>query len=171
MRLKVKKIILLVTVPMEVTIFYCNLIHCAISILNILYYLTTTTMQTGEDLKRGKDAESSPSNSSDTSSSSSTFAPDLKEMFSLGPSNPLSGFPAREFPDRPVEFEPTWTAYYSTLETLAGNVLSAFALALGLPDERFFDQYLDHHASAIRYCTSHSYSSSSYLLSFIDILM
>lgn len=105
-------------------------------------------MNAGEDLKRGKAAESA---SNATETSSSTFAPDLKEMFSLGPSNPNSGFPAREFPSQPTEFEPAWTAYYSTLETLAGNILSAFALALGLPDERFFDQYLDHHASAIRY--------------------
>jgi isopenicillin N synthase-like dioxygenase len=117
-------------------------------------------MYIGEVLKLGKSAERSKQSSSSSFSSSSSSSsvevemeekfPDLKEMFSLGPSNPLAGFPQRQFPDQPVEFEQAWTDYYEAMTELGKTILSSFALTLQLPDERYFDQYLDHHASAIR---------------------
>lgn len=125
---------------------YFDMFDLVLTISCVEITFASTYLLIGEDLKRGKDAEVT----SNATAVATEFAPDLKEMFSLGPSNPQAGFPPRQFPDRPAQFEPAWTAYYSTLEALAANVLSAFALALGLPEERFFDQYLDHHASAIR---------------------
>lgn len=76
--------------------------------------------------------------------------PDLKEMFSLGPKDPKAGFPEREFPTQPPEFAATWDKYYDTLSALAQQILRAFALALQLDDEAFFEQFVDHHASALR---------------------
>lgn len=75
--------------------------------------------------------------------------PDLKEMFSLGPSDPVTGFPAREFPLTPAHFEEAWTNYYSTMFALASRLMRAFALTLGLQEE-FFDSFSSHHASALR---------------------
>jgi len=57
--------------------------------------------------------------------------------------------PPRVFPPRPANFEQAWTQYYSTMESLAGHLLQAFAISLNL-DENFFDSYIDKHASAIR---------------------
>lgn len=76
--------------------------------------------------------------------------PDLKEMFSLGPKDPKAGFPEREFPTEPPEFAETWDKYYDTLAALAQQILRAFALTLKLEDEAFFEQFVDHHASALR---------------------
>lgn len=75
-------------------------------------------------------------------------APDLKEMFSLGPGEG-AGFPTRIFPSNPPTFEDTWTLYYDTMANLAGKLLGGFALALDLP-ENFFEKFIDHHASAMR---------------------
>jgi len=75
--------------------------------------------------------------------------PDLKELFSLGPEDPLSGFPGRLFPESPTEFSQAWTTYYDSMEKLASRILSCFALALNL-EESFFEQFIDHHASALR---------------------
>lgn len=76
--------------------------------------------------------------------------PDLKEMFSLGPSNPDAGFPDRLWPTNPANFADVWTEYYDSLSELASVILRGFALALDLPSEDFFDQYITHHASALR---------------------
>ena len=75
--------------------------------------------------------------------------PDLKEMFSLGPANPDAGFPERLWPDN-ENFISAWTNYYDTLAELAANILRAFAISLKLPSEDYFDQFIDHHASALR---------------------
>ena len=75
--------------------------------------------------------------------------PDLKEMFSLGPANPNAGFPERLWPEN-KEFSLAWTNYYDTLAELAANILRAFAISLELPSENYFDQFIGHHASALR---------------------
>jgi isopenicillin N synthase-like dioxygenase len=99
-----------------------------------------------EVLSAGKAAEKS---SSTANSTAAVAAPDLKELFSLGPSHPLSGFPGRILPEVPTSFEGSWTAYYNDMEELAAKILGAFALVLNL-EESFFEQFIDHHASALR---------------------
>lgn len=74
---------------------------------------------------------------------------DLKEMFSLGPSDPATKFPPREFPSEPAAFESSWTNYYDTMVALACRILKSFELFLELP-ENFFDEFVTHHASALR---------------------
>jgi isopenicillin N synthase-like dioxygenase len=101
----------------------------------------------GEILVKGKDAEKS---------TSSGGLPDLKELFSLGPSNPRSGFPARIFPTRPEAFEKSWEAYYDALSNVASKILSGFAVGLG-QEEDFFEEFLGHHASAVRAINYPSY--------------
>lgn len=76
--------------------------------------------------------------------------PDLKEMFSVGPKNPLAGFPARQWPARPESFAGDYDAYYEAMSGLANSILRAFAITLGLPSEDFFEQFTDHHGSAMR---------------------
>lgn len=95
----------------------------------------------GEVLSAGKDAE--------TSENSKPSLSDLKESFSLGPSNPASGMAPRIFPSQPPHFERAYTAYYTAMEGLASKVLDAFTIALGL-EEGFFESFTDRHASAIR---------------------
>jgi isopenicillin N synthase-like dioxygenase len=75
--------------------------------------------------------------------------PDLKEMFSIGPANPLAGMPPRIWPENPVDFQAKWEAYYEALTNLANQILKAFAISLNLP-ENYFEQFTTHHASAIR---------------------
>lgn len=94
----------------------------------------------GEVLSAGKSAELGIEDVS---------PPDLKEMFSLGPSDPLAGFPPRIFPKVPESFEKDWADYYEEMSSLAAKVLSSFALALNLPED-FFKNYTSHHASALR---------------------
>jgi isopenicillin N synthase-like dioxygenase len=100
------------------------------------------TRMKGEVLSAGKQIEKG--------NSTETAPPDLKEMFSLGPGNPDAGMPARLFPEQPTQFEEAWTTYYDTLAELARTILRSFAVALELESETFFDQFLDHHASALR---------------------
>lgn len=102
----------------------------------------------GEVLELGKFAEASGQQEMPPIGLS---IPDLKEMFSLGPSNPRSGFPARIFPSQPSNFESTWREYYKSMESLALVILSAFATALELPNQQYFEDFLDHHACTIRY--------------------
>jgi len=67
---------------------------------------------------------------------SAPAAPDLKEMFSLGPENPDAGFPQRLFPHTPAAFQRAWEVYYETMTRLAERLLRSFALALGLEEVR-----------------------------------
>lgn len=94
----------------------------------------------GEILSAGKQAENE---------SFLISPPDLKECFSIGPENPASGMPARIWPSEPSDFASKWTAYYRAIEVAANHILRAMALALHLP-ENYFDQFTDHHASAMR---------------------
>jgi isopenicillin N synthase-like dioxygenase len=99
-----------------------------------------------EVLSAGKAAEQG----GEAAAAMATSPPDLKEMFSIGPKNPAAGFPARLFPRDPAHFASAWDTYYDTLATLATHILRAFALALDLEEESFFEQFVDHHASALR---------------------
>eukprot|EP01038_Epipyxis_sp_PR26KG_P011737 gene11737-15703_t len=96
----------------------------------------------GEILSAGKAVESGQSKQMQL--------PDLKEMFSIGPADPIAGFPARIFPQVPIDFSNHYTEYYEVITDLAKLILRGFALALKLPDEYFFEKYCTHHASAIR---------------------
>jgi len=80
---------------------------------------------------------------------SEKIPPDLKETFSLGPSNPAAGMPARRFPSEPKEFKDALEAYYSEMEKLSLTVLKIFAVALDLPED-WFQNKMDHHMSALR---------------------
>jgi isopenicillin N synthase-like dioxygenase len=75
--------------------------------------------------------------------------PDLKETFSIGPSNPASGMPPRRFPDKPANFQSAIEAYYAEMEKLALTLLRIFAVALDLP-ESWFEPKMDHHMGALR---------------------
>jgi len=97
----------------------------------------------GEVLSAGKAAEKGKGVAGNTA------PPDLKELFSLGPADPLSGFPGRLFPETPDEFADSWTVYYDEMNKLASRIMSSFALALNL-EENFFEQFINHHASALR---------------------
>lgn len=94
----------------------------------------------GEILSAGKAAENAEF---------ITSPPDLKECFSVGPENPAAGMPERIFPSQPSDFAEKWTSYYRAMENMAKHLLAALALGLNLP-ENFFEQYTDHHASAMR---------------------
>jgi isopenicillin N synthase-like dioxygenase len=80
--------------------------------------------------------------------------PDLKETFSLGPSNPEAGMPPRRFPADPPEFKKALEVYYSEMEALAITLLKISAVALELPED-WFENKMDHHLGALRilnYC-------------------
>lgn len=74
---------------------------------------------------------------------------DLKETFSLGPSNPASGMPPRRIPQRPAELEASIKNYYVAMEQLAFTLAQVMALGLGLPRNYFVDK-MDHHQCALR---------------------
>jgi isopenicillin N synthase-like dioxygenase len=99
----------------------------------------------GEVLSAGKATESK-----DGSAVKAEAPPDLKEMFSLGPANPDAGFPPREWPSNPAPFAAAYTAYYDSMADLASTILKSFALVLDLPSEDYFEQFITHHASALR---------------------
>lgn len=96
----------------------------------------------GEVLSAGKNVELDTSNAYHN-------APDLKEMFSIGPKDPLAGQPPRLFPGNPSQFAAAWDAYYEAINNLANTILSAFEIALDLPPG-FFAAFTDHHSSALR---------------------
>jgi isopenicillin N synthase-like dioxygenase len=84
---------------------------------------------------------------------------DLKESFNMGPLAP----PAHEFADDdeaalfapnqwPSELRsmrPAWEAYFTSMDALAGRLMSMFALVLGLPAEYFADK-IDATPGALR---------------------
>jgi isopenicillin N synthase-like dioxygenase len=74
---------------------------------------------------------------------------DLKETFSIGPSNPASGMPARRIPLRPAGFELAITNYYEAMEQLAFNLAQIMALGLELNRKHFVNK-MDRHHSALR---------------------
>eukprot|EP00448_Togula_jolla_P019956 CAMPEP_0170583506 /NCGR_PEP_ID=MMETSP0224-20130122/8173_1 /TAXON_ID=285029 /ORGANISM="Togula jolla, Strain CCCM 725" /LENGTH=370 /DNA_ID=CAMNT_0010906841 /DNA_START=22 /DNA_END=1134 /DNA_ORIENTATION=+ len=99
----------------------------------------------GETLSRGKQVDLA-AKKADTVQAS---AGDLKEMFSIGPSNPAAGMPARRWPQHPPGFDSAWEAYYENANGLAQNLLRAFASALGL-EASWFEGKSARHISALR---------------------
>lgn len=98
-----------------------------------------------ESLVAGKVAE----NNESAAREDGKPVPDLKELFSLGPSNPAAGFPEREFPTQPKNFKESYTKYYDALAELGRKLLEAVTIPLKLPRD-FFEQFITHHASALR---------------------
>eukprot|EP00977_Amphora_coffeiformis_P001403 scaffold287_cov173-Amphora_coffeaeformis.AAC.17 len=78
-----------------------------------------------------------------------TSQPDLKETFSIGPNNPLSGMPPRRFPANNDKFRQALESYYSAMERLAATLLEIFTHALDLPSSFFQDKF-DRHMCALR---------------------
>lgn len=96
--------------------------------------------------------------------------PDLKETFSLGPSNPASGMPPRRFPVfdndddstddaayrrhgnfHSKEFRLALEEYYREMERLTEKLLQIFAQALEhVPHKHWFQDKMDRHMSALR---------------------
>jgi isopenicillin N synthase-like dioxygenase len=98
-----------------------------------------------ERLERGRN-----NNHAQTATTTTTNRPDLKETFSMGPSNPQSGMPPRRFPSQlPDEFSRALEGYYAAMEQLALTLLQIFAVALHLPEHWFRDK-MTHHMSALR---------------------
>lgn len=96
--------------------------------------------ENSENLARGKQTESAEA---------VVTAADLKETFSVGPSNPASGMPARRFPQEPAAFSGALADYYTAMEGLSQILLRIFATALELPVD-WFERRSDHHFSALR---------------------
>lgn len=99
-----------------------------------------------------------------TSSTTNGSAPDIKEMFSIGPASPEAGFPTRKFPTQPEEFQQAWELYYERLNSLAMHILKAFSMALFLGDDDWFEKFTDHHASALRAINYPAISSTQTVL-------
>lgn len=84
--------------------------------------------------------------------------PDLKESFNGGPSAVPSHvtdadalafcYVPTPFPDL-AGFEAAWLAYYRAMEDLAGRIMTAFAVALRLPQDHFAS-FIGHPISALR---------------------
>lgn len=98
------------------------------------------------DVFVGKDHENSQNNSNLKPIAATA---DLKELFSLGPANPDAGFPERIFPSNPSTFSDSYTKYYDALSKFAQDLLEAMTGPLGV-ESGYFNQYLTHHASALR---------------------
>ena len=78
-------------------------------------------------------------------------APNPYEAFAVGPRSNVADVDLSDnvWPEHPADLRRIWITYYQALETLATQLIRAFALALGL-DEHHFDQLIDHHASYLR---------------------
>jgi len=85
---------------------------------------------------------------------------DLKESFSIGPSNvpddeyhrgPAAGahFEPNLWPADMPEFREAYEAYFAAMSDLARSLMCMFAVGLGLP-ETFFDDKIDKHISMFR---------------------
>ena len=94
--------------------------------------------------------DSNPSNPVANQETVQPQRPDLKETFSIGPSNPDSGMPARRWPVQPPNFAAALTDYYQEMEQLSTILLQIFAVALKLPHDDWFVSKMDHHMSALR---------------------
>lgn len=86
--------------------------------------------------------------------------PDLKESFSIGPSDvpddeyhrgEAAGphFEPNSWPENISGFREAYTEYFSAMSDLARSLMRLFALALELP-EYFFDDKIDEHISMFR---------------------
>jgi len=86
-------------------------------------------------------------------------APDLKEVFNVGPIDP-PGHPIDDpgeaevyspnlWPAALPELRSTWEPYYREMLRLSSRLMSLFALGLDLPAD-YFEQYIDRSPSALR---------------------
>jgi len=98
----------------------------------------------GETLSRGKRVDGGADEVEETKP-----AGDMKEMMQIGPCNAESGMPPRRMPTNPEGFAPAWERYYEEANSLAGRLLGAFAISLGLP-ANWFDNKKSKHISALR---------------------
>ncbi len=84
--------------------------------------------------------------------------PDLREVFSLGrpeikPGHPVADPDAAPFyrpdlwPAEPARFREVYTRYYTLVDELAHDLMTLFALALGLPRDYFDDKINDNFAA------------------------
>jgi len=96
----------------------------------------------GENLARGKRVDGAAEDKG---------AGDMKEMMAIGPKDPRSGMSERRLPSKAdlEGFGEAWEEYYEQANALANRLLSAFALALELPED-FFVSMVDKHISAMR---------------------
>jgi isopenicillin N synthase-like dioxygenase len=85
---------------------------------------------------------------------------DLNESFMIGPvdgggdayfTDPQAGrhFHPNLWPQRPADLRPLYEAYFRTMGGLAADLMTMFALALGL-EEDFFADKIDRHISRLR---------------------
>ncbi len=92
----------------------------------------------------------------DTLAPGDAGAPDWKEGFSIGPVDTPPDLTAEEiryfgrslWPTRPSGFAEVWSDYFREMERLAGELMAAFALALGLP-YTYFEQRIDRHITGL----------------------
>ncbi|KAB7741712.1 isopenicillin N synthase family oxygenase [Parvibaculum sedimenti] len=87
--------------------------------------------------------------------------PDLKESFSIGPTNVPAGAPyytgpeagphfaPNVWPASPSLLKPVWTEYFHAMENLSAQLMAMFAMALDLPED-FFEDKIDKHISMLR---------------------
>jgi len=89
-----------------------------------------------------------------------TATTDLNEFFAIGPVDvpaepyytcaaAYPSFAPNVWPARPPDLRRIYTAYYRAMERLAADLMRAFALALGLPED-FFRDKTDRHISGLR---------------------
>lgn len=85
--------------------------------------------------------------------------PDLREQFYIGPltsrAAEFAHIPgAAEFyaeniwPERPAEYKPIFSAYYTALEGLGQSLMRIFALSLKMP-EHYFDDKINRHFATV----------------------
>ncbi|RBP12843.1 isopenicillin N synthase-like dioxygenase [Roseiarcus fermentans] len=87
--------------------------------------------------------------------------PDLKESFSIGPTDappndpyytgPQAGphFAPNVWPERPARLKAVCTEYFAAVDRLATDIMRLFAISLGL-DEHYFDKTIDKNISMLR---------------------
>jgi isopenicillin N synthase-like dioxygenase len=87
--------------------------------------------------------------------------PDLFEAFNVGwevagnevdrysAATRATFFAPNTWPDAPASFRPTWLAYWAAMDALGQTLMSAFAVALGLPADHF-EPVLDRNPSVMR---------------------
>ena len=85
---------------------------------------------------------------------------DLKESLAIGPidvpdtpyftgPDAFPHFVPNRWPTAPTALRPLCTAYFRAMETLSGELMRLFALALDLP-EHWFDEKIDRHCGSLR---------------------
>jgi isopenicillin N synthase-like dioxygenase len=110
-----------------------------------------------DDDNNNKDLNSSSNDNDDDDNT--VPLQDLKETYAIGPNNPASGMPPRQFLNSTTEsaassssssfFQNSIETYYEHMERLAMMLLEIFAIALDEPPDFFVDK-MDKHQCALR---------------------